>query len=190
MEENLDYIVNAFTKTENNVNLEVDNLSVGCITSKNNNFELDSEGNLTVKTFKIGGLEQNLLNLVYPVGSIYMSVGSSSPSLLFGGTWEKIQDKFLLASGSTYIAGTTGGEATHSLTIDEMPFHNHMESKRLWANANAANVRYCALDQMGGLWFNSADQGVDDLYTDHSGAGQAHNNMPPYLTVNVWKRTA
>lgn len=47
----------------------------------------------------------------YPVGSIYMSVNSTNPSTLFGGSWERIQDTFLLASGSTYGAGTTGGSA-------------------------------------------------------------------------------
>lgn len=52
----------------------------------------------------------------WPVGSIYMSVNSTSPATLFGGTWQRIQDRFLIAAGSTYKAGGTGGEATHTLT--------------------------------------------------------------------------
>ena len=66
-----------------------------------------------------------LINAIYPVGSIYMSVNSTSPATLFGGTWQRIQDRFLLSAGSTYSAGATGGEATHTLTSGEMPSHKH-----------------------------------------------------------------
>ena len=66
-----------------------------------------------------------LVNLLYPVGSIYISVNNNSPSLLFGGTWVQIQDTFLLAAGSTYTGGSTGGAATVTLTATEIPSHNH-----------------------------------------------------------------
>ena len=66
-----------------------------------------------------------VLDKVYPVGSIYISVNNTSPSTLFGGTWERIQEKFLLSAGNTHTAGTTGGEFTHTLTTAEMPVHNH-----------------------------------------------------------------
>lgn len=70
----------------------------------------------------------SLLDKVYPVGSIYISVNNTSPSILFGGEWEQIQEKFLLSAGDTHTAGTTGGEFTHTLTTDEMPQHNHTAS--------------------------------------------------------------
>lgn len=57
---------------------------------------------------------QSLIDLIYPVGAIYMSVNSASPSTLFGGTWEQIQDTFLLAAGQTYTAGSNGGNASHT----------------------------------------------------------------------------
>ncbi len=68
----------------------------------------------------------NPLN-AYPVGSIYMSVNSTSPATLFGGTWERIQDMFLLAAGSSYSAGSTGGSATVTLTAAQsgVPAHSH-----------------------------------------------------------------
>lgn len=69
---------------------------------------------------------KDIINIVYPVGSIYMSVNSTSPASLFGGTWERIKDRFLLAAGDTYSAGSTGGEAQHTLTVDEMPSHYHI----------------------------------------------------------------
>ena len=57
----------------------------------------------------------------YPVGSIYMSVNNINPANFFGGKWEQIKDRFLLACGSTYSNGSTGGEAIHQLTVDELP---------------------------------------------------------------------
>ena len=70
----------------------------------------------------------SVIDKIYPVGSIYISVNSTNPGALFGGTWEQIQEKFLLSAGDTHTAGTTGGEFTHTLTIDEMPQHNHTAS--------------------------------------------------------------
>ena len=56
-------------------------------------------------------LERGVIGMIYPVGSIYMSVNATSPASLFGGTWEQLKDRFLLAAGDTYAAGSTGGEA-------------------------------------------------------------------------------
>ena len=65
------------------------------------------------------------INNIYPIGSVYISVTSSNPSELFGGTWERIQDTFLLAAGNTYTAGSTGGAANITLTTNQIPSHNH-----------------------------------------------------------------
>lgn len=68
----------------------------------------------------------NIADLVYPIGSIYMSANSIDPGTLFAGTtWEQLKDRFLLGAGDTYTAGDTGGSASHTLTTDEMPSHNH-----------------------------------------------------------------
>ena len=72
-----------------------------------------------------GGGSFNPLSM-YPIGSIYRSVKSTDPSELFGGTWELLKDVFLMAAGDSYPAGSTGGEAEHALTVDEMPNHTHM----------------------------------------------------------------
>lgn len=113
----------------------------------------------------------------YPVGSIYMSVNSTSPSTLFGGTWQRIQDRFLIAAGSTYKAGGTGGEATHTLTVNEMPSHSHGVA----VDASAASSTP-SLKDYGGR--------TTRAQTTEAGGNAAHNNMPPYLAVYVWKRTA
>ena len=66
-----------------------------------------------------------LLNLIYPVGSIYWSSNSTNPGTLFGGTWTQIKDRFILAAGDSYSNGATGGAATVTLTVSNMPSHSH-----------------------------------------------------------------
>ena len=70
-------------------------------------------------------LKENFLNLVYPVGSIYWSSNNTNPGTLFGGTWTQIKDKFILAAGDSYSNGATGGAATVTLTVSNMPSHSH-----------------------------------------------------------------
>ena len=70
--------------------------------------------------------KKQLFELVYPIGSIYLSAAAVNPVDLFGiGTWEKIEDAFLLASGAYAPLGSIGGNENHTLTIDEMPSHTH-----------------------------------------------------------------
>lgn len=122
------------------------------------------------------------LDQVYPIGSIYMSVNNTSPSTLFGGTWEQLKDRFLLGAGDTYTAGDTGGEATHTLTTNEMPSHNH----KLTSNTTSGSA-----DSISVLSISSgSDNNITTKISSSVGGGQAHNNMPPYLTVYMWKRTA
>lgn len=131
----------------------------------------------------------------YPVGSIYMSVNSTDPSTLFGGSWERIQDRFLLASGNSYGAGSTGGSAKATL-----PSHTHTfgsSDYELWVakrgigstepgNQISGDAKYYAAAKGGSTsnykWLRSVDrEGVSDV---------SQANMPPYLAVYVWKRTA
>lgn len=132
---------------------------------------------------------------IYPVGAIYMSASSTSPASLFGGTWEQIQNRFLLAAGSSYTAGDTGGEATHTLTANEMPAHSHdlrantswggSETLAPWAQYFGSNILY-DVGASGGTITTSYYAEV----AQPVGSGAAHNNMPPYLVIYVWKRTA
>ena len=126
----------------------------------------------------------DLIDVIYPVGSIYMSVSNTSPSVLFGGTWEQIEDKFLLASGTTYTNGTTGGEATHTLTTNEIPSHLHREANSTVVYNESSSNRFATSGSGTKISFATNL----DINTNSTGGGQAHNNMPPYLTVNVWKR--
>ena len=118
---------------------------------------------------------------IFPIGSIYMSVNDTNPSNLFGGEWEQIKDTFLLACGDTYANGATGGEAEHTLTIEEMPKHrHHLVGTQFHQSGNTNNI-----------WV-TANDGINWDITDHeanyTGGSKPHNNMPPYLAVYVWKR--
>lgn len=62
---------------------------------------------------------------LYPVGSVYISFNSADPSTLFGGTWERLKDTFLLANGDSYAPNTAGGSSTKNITVDNLPSHSH-----------------------------------------------------------------
>lgn len=91
---------------------------------------------------RVGGSTVPLLNLFFPVGSIYHSTKATDPSTFMGGTWRRLQDVFLYAAGSK-SAGSTGGEESHTLTIAEMPTHNHdMQGfEKCVYDSNGAQVR-------------------------------------------------
>ena len=132
---------------------------------------------------------ESLTDKIYPVGSIYMSVNDTSPTTLFGGTWEQIKDRFLLSAGDKYSSGSTGGESTHKLTIDEMPSHRHQLMCDSTTTSANTNITYALTDHK--VEKTSTGASYRDLNPiAYTGGSQEHNNMPPYLTVYVWKRTA
>ena len=167
-----------------------------------------------------------LLDLVYPVGAIYMSVNAASPENLFGGEWERITGRFLLAatdggsSGASQAAGRTGGEATVTLSTNQIPAHTHGSKtltgytrfRRYGTSGSGSDIAGIigssgivsktsetwsgthGLVGAGGMNVSgpTADRITVNATHEHNsvGGGQAHNNMPPYLAVYVWKRTA
>ncbi|ACA63314.1 putative antireceptor [Lactobacillus phage c5] len=160
--------------------------------------KLDNTGVKTYgDSFKIN--DKNIFDMIYPVGAIYISVNNVNPSVLFGGTWEQIQDRFLLGAGSTYSAGSTGGEANHTLTQSEIPSYpigNLPEivpgSHVNWANGGivASNLGEASPTKPGVKSNNNGmTRGTQYSYMIYSnGGGKPHNNMPPYLAVYIWKR--
>ena len=131
---------------------------------------------------------KNIFDLIYPIGSIYMSVNATSPDTLFGGSWQKIEGKFLLGTSNSYSLNSEGGEANHTLTINEMPSHQHSVPFGATTAGDSSGFPYA---WESGL--TSATQGKGwgaNAGTFAQGKTQPHNNMPPYLAVNIWKRTA
>lgn len=126
-----------------------------------------------------------LIDLIYPVGSIYMSVNNVSPQTFFGGTWVPITDRFLIGAGNTYAAGGTGGSATHTLTVNEMPNHYHiLKVATSTSTASDAGWRASGVKAYSSQQIESPTDNIKD-----TGGNDAHNNMPPYLAVYMWKRT-
>jgi hypothetical protein len=121
---------------------------------------------------------QSLLDYIYPVGSIYISYSHVNPSTLFGGTWVRLSGGFLWASQDGDTIGQTGGEKTVTLTTNQIPKHNHGGT---YTNAGSATKTH--------TWLTSGGSSMAYDTVD-AGGGQAHNNMPPYIQVSMWRRTA
>ena len=132
--------------------------------------------------------KQDLFDMVYPVGSIYTSVNNVSPQTFLGGTWQQIQGQFLLASSSRHPAGSTGGTETVSLTDKQNGQHSHELLCRAGTGYTVVNAlsssAYSYIDAPGGEAI-----GLRNVCRQ-SGEGEPHENMPPYLAVYMWKRTA
>lgn len=121
-----------------------------------------------------------ILKELIPVGSPYASKVNVDPSVVLGfGTWEKVEDRFILAASENYPSGSTGGEATHILTVEEMPSHTH--KLRGESGSVASGSSYSRFSGSGTSEFSSITE---------TGGSQPHNNMPPYYAMYVWIRTA
>lgn len=117
----------------------------------------------------------------YPVNSIYISYSHTSPAELFGGTWERIEDRFLWGCKSTESIGATGGESSHTLTVNEMPSHSHpfIDTNEYSSTSGGWNAP---------AW--GPESKTTAAITGFTGGGAAHNNMPPYIQVSIWRRIA
>lgn len=153
-------------------------------------------------------VKSSILNSCYPIGSIYMSVKSTSPTTLFGGTWEALNEgRVLIGANSTYPVNSKGGEATHTLTVNEMPSHSHTRGTmeitgRFPGGKGDGSVTISgAFSRDGNLISGYMGSGGANLAkinftasnswegaTSEEGGSQSHNNMQPYLAVYMWKR--
>lgn len=162
---------------------------------------------------------------VMPVGSIYLSLTTDNPTNLFGGTWERIKDTFLLAAGDTYALGETGGASTVTLSTANMPAHTHtrgtmnitgaLTERPCSSSAELFRACYDGCAAEGGAFYTTlagdalqwsvtvqtsgTSNHKNNLHqfdasrswtgaTSSVGSGTAHDNMPPYLAVYIWKR--
>lgn len=134
----------------------------------------------------------SLLDAVYPVGAVYQSWSSTSPATLFGGTWTKITSRFLYAANS---AGTTNGSNTVTLTVAQMPEHKHRfrigwgDSNSEWNTLNAATGAGSSWGSAGDFYYDNGKCFAPSGSSPVTG-GQAHQNMPAYITCYTWRRTA
>ena len=125
--------VTARTNADNNLQTQITNEAT---TRQNIDSSLQAQINAKLNS-------ADFLNSVYPIGSIYMSINNISPANFIGGTWESIQDRFLLGAGDSYSIGTTDGETQHTLTTAEMP--NHIHNNSITVTATQASHNHAAL---------------------------------------------
>lgn len=151
----------------------------------------DSKGNNISETYV---KKSDLLDLVYPVGTIVYNYdsGGSSPASVLGGSWKRIYNKFLIGAGSSYIIGSEGGEVSHMLSVNELPSHSHniVNSK----NSKTGSA-YMPIQVSSSAWGLVSQNGTgwiaqDTGYIAETGGNVPHNNMPPYRAVWMWRRTA
>ena len=190
--------------------------------------ESNLRGLIQANTTAIQNAESGLYDKIYPIGSTYISFNSTNPSVLFGGTWQQIKDKFLLSVGDSFHLGDTGGEVSHKLTTSELPSHSHTYSKSATTSGSTAltvnqipshghavgydvrkngttfadsnslmlgaggtvKAQSIPTTNAGGGQGHTHSISQSTTNTNSVGGNQAHNNMPPYLAVYMWKRTA
>ena len=173
-------------------------------------------GNTPLSAFNLNKMQDNIetaidniVDIIYPIGSIYISVNSANPSTLFGGTWEAFSTGRTLVGVDTAdtdfnTVQKTGGEKTHVLTTNEMPSHTHTQNPHshddiqdndnnriTYATGSTANYRVLNQTQQGnasGSWKMKTSNAT--ATNQNTGGGQAHNNLQPYITVYMWRRTA
>lgn len=148
----------------------------------------------------------DILQIIYPVGAIYISVNNVSPASLFSGTWEQIKDTFLLSAGDTYTAGSTGGSTTHTHDV-AMHFASYYNSVVMEKHEKTGIVAYdedgtktatgnTRIGYTGESENNLINSGAQNGRTDIGSFGvyetvgntSYHSSMPPYLAVYIWKR--
>lgn len=177
-----------------------------------NNLKIDEDGFLSGQDVDLSNyydkpeIEEKFKNFCpFPVNSLYLSLDNSNPATLFlGTTWQKQEGRFLLGSSGSYALGSTGGNATITLTkanlpaiklqteahIHTQPAHNHSANRFNYTSRNTQGGSYSVADILVGGPLNAGGESTGSAtpYTEQLDSGTAFNNMPPYLVCNIWKR--
>jgi trimeric autotransporter adhesin len=124
----------------------------------------------------------------WPIGSIYMSVVSTSPATLFGGTWSALEGRMLIGADGTYAAGSTGGSSTHSHTLENGYAQMQGSATNGIKSVNKTATAYTAEKHTYGTSAAISESITNG--TQLAGSTDSANGMPPYLSVYMWKRTA
>ena len=174
------------------INVNLPGIACGKVAETEKAFELAEDWTLKVKG-------KSLLDFFYPVKSVYITFDNTfNPNEHFGGTWERIRNRFLWAATENGVMGETGGEAEHTLTASEMPSHNGHLSAGIAGTAPYGKGNYKGFLNSnvmtaygdGGRGWNVYAGNEMHPASEAVGGGQPHNNMPPFIQVAMWKRIA
>lgn len=126
----------------------------------------------------LGNLTGTIFDAILPVGSMVLRYDHIDPSTIYPGTtWERVYGAFPWFTDANGQIGTTGGERTVTLTVDQIPAHNHGGT---YTNAGTSRTHAWLASGGSAMGYDSVDVG----------GGEAHNNMPPYIQISAWRRTA
>lgn len=118
----------------------------------------------------------NFLNLYFSIGAIYITTSNTNPAQIFGGTWQKIEGRFLMGQGNyanfTYQINSMGGSANKVV-----PYHRH-STGTIWSNGNSGK----------GAYAKSSSRQRGTRYTSTQGSSVVNANLPPYYAVYIWRR--
>lgn len=145
--------------------------------------KLDEEQDKKVEAAleEVNGRVEDLSAKFHPINSVYISFDPTDPGDLFGGTWEQIQGRFLLAACEEYPVDSIGGEPTHKLTNAEAPSHSHPLGYGKYGGISSGTTEWL-------VQASYANSPSKDGASGSTGGNQPHNNMPPYLAVYMWRR--
>lgn len=163
-----------------------DGAGIGKVPEKPNCLQVGWDAEFEKEVYYKG---KTLLDFFYPVNSIYISYSHDNPADLFGGTWERIRENFLWATSEQGKIGQTGGESTHTLMVSEMPKHKHSNEKNDSFIVDQTTSVSTSTFGIPFSYFSTGYYAQNEKMTE-TGGGQAHNNMPPYIQVSIWRRTA
>ena len=152
---------------------------------------------LVTDTIKALSSNFDILDKMYPIGTIYQSTKPDNPSGFLGGTWTRLEGRMLVGAGSEFPAGSVGGEKKHKLTKEEMPAHSHDVKLHRKSGSEEYIGSWGSNVSKGSYWEVLTTYGSGDSQTEYAyptaitaGGDQPHNNMPPYKAVFMWERTA
>lgn len=171
-----------YVKTDSN-SIEIENDSIQ-VKKSGITTEHILDGSITLE--KLSQAVQDKINTVlrgmYSVGDFFITRNATfNPASRFGGQWELLKDKFLIGAGGDFTLASTGGERVHKLTLAEMPSHSH------GANYSDGGGKYCnTWHREFGANSGDARGGHVNDFVEYTGGSQPHNNMPPYVAVNIW----
>lgn len=181
------FITGAITSTHTELNItDGDSTNSSVVIADSDQMIINDAG--VMKQTAMSDLKSYILSIVYPVGAIYASTASASPATIIGGTWVALADKQTLVQQGTYAAGTTGGSST---AVNVSHTHTQVAHTHTYTKPAAAIIDVTTTAFGGRVpSVSSASTGSSTPTINSSGVSGANANMPPYLSVYMWKRTA
>lgn len=158
----------------------------GKVVASNNVLSVNGKvGEVVLSASDVGAVPEEyvetIMSSIYPIGSVFISGTNSMPALVAAvGTWARLEGRVIIGASSTYASGSTGGESEHTLTVDEMPSHNHYVNNTFFSGGGGT----FSVSSFGGSDYNKRPS------LDNTGGDQAHNNMQPYKAKYMWERVS